>query len=215
MADGSSWGSIQRHGLLSTEALLDLFEVPAGSRVPILGAQRTQSVTIEHAVHGKAVIRDQKPLNRAKLEGCLKDCTFQQWLQMLNSRVFFWLCRERLQTLMCAREYCSQTHVVLVLNTLRLATDLQQRITLALMNTGNTRPFAHDRSLSTFSRMADYPFDERVRRGPYYRAVELAVEVGVPNVMDYVLEAAEMKCSTCDKEKDQSIQTLRKLYPLA
>jgi hypothetical protein len=90
---------------------------------------------------------------------------------------------------------------------------VQQRITLALMNTGNTRPFAHDRSLSTFSRMADYPFDERVRRGPYYRAVELAVEVGVPNVMDYVLEAAEMKCSTCDKEKDQSIQTLRKLYP--
>lgn len=213
MADGSSWEGIQRHGLLSTESLLDLFEVPAESRPSILDAQRTQSVTIKHPTHGQAIIRDQKPLNRAKLESCLKGCSFQQWLKMLNSRVFFWLCKERLQTLMCAREYCSQTHVVLILDTLRLATDFQQRITLAPMNTGNTRPFAHERSLSTFSRMPDYPFEERLRRGPYYRVVELAVEGGVPNIMDYIVEAAEMKCSTCDKTKLQSIRVVNALYP--
>jgi hypothetical protein len=213
MADENSWKGIQRHGLLSTEALLDLFEVPTPKRPPILEMQRTKSITIDHPVHGQAVIRDQKPLNRAKLEKCLKGCSFQQWLKMLNSRVFFWLCKERLQTLMCAREYSGQTHVVLVLDTLSLATDLEERITLAPMNTGNTRPFAHERSLLTFSRMADYPFEQRLGRGSYYRVVELAVEVGVHDIMPYVLQVSEMKCSTCDREEEQAILTVKALYP--
>ena len=213
MAEGSSWPSIQRHGLLSTEALLDLFKVPKEDRPAILAEQRTKSVPITHPDHGAAVIRDQKPLNRSKLETkALKGCSFQQWLGMLNSRVFFWLCKERLQTLMCAREYCSQPHVVLVLDTMKLASDLQKSITLAPMNTGNTRPFAHPRSLQTFSRMTDYPFEERLHRGLYYTVVELAVEVGVPNIMKYLIEAAEMKCSTCEKE-NQSVQIVKKLYP--
>jgi hypothetical protein len=213
MAELGSWESIQRHGLLGTEALLDLFEVATGKRDAILTQQRTESVVIEHPVHGRAVIRDQKPLNRSKLERCLDGCSFQQWLQMLNSRVFFWVSRERLQTLMCAREYCGRTHLVLASDTLRLATDLHPQITLAPMNTGNTRPYAHPRGLSTFSPMAEYPFQDRLRRGLYYTVVELAVEVGVRNIMDYVTEAAEMRCSTCHKSKVQTVETVRKLYP--
>lgn len=213
MAERGSWGGIQRHGLLSTESLLDLFDVPPVDRERILGRQRTASVMIEHPDLGKAIIRDQKPLNRRKLEGCLKDCSFQEWLRMLNSRVFFWLCEDRLQTLMCAREYCRATHVVLTLDTLRLATDLQESVTLAPMNTGNTRPFAHSRGLSTFSSMAEYPFRERLRRGRYYTVVELAVRDGVRNIMDYVTGAAEMRCSTCEKNGKTTIQAIRALYP--
>jgi hypothetical protein len=213
MAEGGSWASIRRHGLLSTDALLDLFEVTAETRSPILTQQRTRDVPITHSEHGRAVVRDQKPLNRAKLEGSLDGCTFDQWLQLLNSRVFFWLTTERLQTLMCAREYCAETHVVLILDTLRLATDFQKCITLAPMNTGNTRPFAHRRGLSTFSRMSEYPFEERLRRPLYYTVVELAVERGVRNIMDHVIEAAEMRCSTCDKSKLQTIQVVKHLHP--
>ncbi len=213
MAEGTSWSGIQRHGLLGTEALLGLFEVPRESRRAILNEQRMKSFVIEHPVHGRAVIRDQKPLNRSKLEKKgLKGCSFEQWLAMLNSRVFFWLCKERLQTLMCAREYCAQTHVVLVLDTLRLATDFHESITLAPMNTGNTRPFAHERSLATFSRMVDYPFEQRIRLKPYYTVVELAVERGVANIMDYVIQAEEMRCSTCEKAKKKGIETIKKLY---
>src|SRR5260370_23479191 len=80
MAEAGSWASIQRHGLLGTGALLDLFEVTAEKRRPILTQQRTQDVTITHPEHGRAVIRDQKPLNRAKLEGCLDRCSFDQCL---------------------------------------------------------------------------------------------------------------------------------------
>jgi hypothetical protein len=130
---------------------------------------------------------------------------------MLNSRVFFWLTTDRLRKLMCAREYCAHQHVVLVVDTLRLATDLQPSITLAPMNTGNTRPIAHPRGLATFSRMADYPFEHR-RRRHLELVVELAVEGGVRNIIDYVVEAAEMRCSNCDKD-GQTIQTIRKLYP--
>jgi hypothetical protein len=114
---------------------------------------------------------------------------------------------------MCAREYCARSHTVLILDTLRLATDLQANITLAPMNTGNTRPFAHPRSLSTFSRMKDYPFQERLRYGLYYTVVELAVEGGVKNIMDYIVEAAEMQCSNCDKEENQTLRAITKLYP--
>ena len=214
MAELGSWDSIRRHGLLGTEALLNLFEASDFKREGTLTRQRTESVVVEHRIHGNAVIRDQKPLNRSKLERCLNGCSFQQWLQMLNSRVFFWLTRERLQTLMCAREYCSRSHVVLVLDTLRLATELAQNITLAPMNTGNTQPFAHPRSLATFSPMASYPFEERKHRGLYYMVVELAVEGSVPNIMKYVIEAAEMQCSNCDKKKGvQRLRTARRLYP--
>src|SRR5436305_14042904 len=91
MADHGSWDGIQRHGLLSTEALVDLFEVAAENRDEILTRQRTSPAIIHHPKHGTAVVRDQKPLNRRKLEGCLNGCSFPQWLQMLNSRVFFWV----------------------------------------------------------------------------------------------------------------------------
>ena len=213
MAHRDSWANIQRHGLLDTKTLLDLFEANDKKRQEALGDQRREAVTIEHPVHGKAVIRDQKPLSRSKLESRLKDCSFQEWLEMLNSRVFFWLTQDRLKGLLCAREYCSNSHVVIVLDTLRLANDFAANITLAPMNTGTTQPFAHERGLSTFYRMAEYPFEERRSKGPNGTVVELAVEGGVRKIGKYTIEAFEMKCSTCSRKEESSIKTLRKLHP--
>lgn len=211
MADRRSWESIQRRGLLSTDALVALFDVPDENRPAILRQQRTESVVIEHPNYGQAVIRDQKPLIRSRLESCLEGCSFQEWLNMLNSRVFFWLSTARLQTLMCARTYCADEHVVLTLDTLRVATEFSQSITLAPMNTGNTRPIAHKRGLQTFSRLADYPFQSRLKRH-LEGVVELAVEGGIRNVMDLVIEAAIMRCSNCEKSEAQHIETIRHLY---
>jgi len=61
--------------------------------------------------------------------------------------------------------------------------------------------------------MNSYPFEDRLRRGPYYTVVELAVGRGVPNVIDYVIEASEMQCTTCDKHEPQAIRTMKTLYP--
>lgn len=211
MADGSSWEGLKRHGLLSTASLVELFQVPAERRAAILGQQRTRSQTIEHPIHGRAVIRDQKPLNRSKLESCLTDCTFDQWLELLNTRVFFWLTSARLQTLMCAKEYCACVHVVLALDTLKVANDFEKSIMLAPMNTGSTQPFAHGRGLSTFSRMNEYPYEERLHRGLDYTVVELTVERGIKNVLQYAIEICEMRCTSCNKD-GQGLVKLRTLF---
>ncbi len=80
------------------------------------------------------------------------------------------------------------------------------------MNTGNTRPFAHPRSLATFSHLSEYPFEDRLRLGSYYTIVELAVEGGVKNVEEYLIRASEMKCSACEKFGEHQITTTKLLY---
>ena len=48
MAECGSWPSIKRHGLLSTSALLDLFEVSDAERFSIESTWRSREVTVEH-----------------------------------------------------------------------------------------------------------------------------------------------------------------------
>src|SRR5215213_3975873 len=90
MAAAGSWPSIQRHGLLSTVALLDLFEIHSERREALIEQRRPNSETILHPVHGTAVIRDQRPLHDRKLAGCLRGIAVADWYRLLNGRVFFW-----------------------------------------------------------------------------------------------------------------------------
>jgi hypothetical protein len=46
--------------------------------------------------------------------------------------------------------------------------------------------------------MSEYPFLERLARGPYYTVVELAVETGVPDILDFVVSADYMTSSGRD-----------------
>src|SRR5580700_8058153 len=97
MAQVRSWPSIQKHGLLSTSSLLDLFEWPRKERIAIETQQRPKSIALTHPVYGTAVIRDQKPLSEKRLASCLRGgITVKQWLLLLNRRVFFWLEESRL-----------------------------------------------------------------------------------------------------------------------
>src|SRR5271156_1981230 len=105
MAEAGSWDSISRHGLLSTRSLIDLFDVNGHAREAILRARRGASVPLEHPVHGAAVVRDQIPLSESRLAACLVDMTLAEWLDALNSRVFFWLDEGHLETLLGARAY--------------------------------------------------------------------------------------------------------------
>jgi hypothetical protein len=43
--------------------------------------------------------------------------------------------------------------------------------------------------------MSEYPFLERLARGPYYTVVELAVETGVPDILDFVVSVDYMTSS--------------------
>jgi len=194
MADAQSWESIRKHGLLSTSSLLDLYELKDQKRADIETSRRPESVPILHDKHGRAVVRDQKPLIESKLRKALTDCTLEQWYRLLNKYVFFWLTQERLQTLLCARAYRGQPHAVLTLDTLPFVRRYQNRIVLSPMNSGNTQPIAHPRGTATFQRMGVYPFKERAKYGDYYQVVELAVEGGA-DVVESVLSVDLMQCT--------------------
>jgi hypothetical protein len=198
MAADGSWPSIARHGLLSTTALLDLFDVVDPLREAVEARRRFESVPLTHLVHGQAVVRDQKPMTDASVEAALRGTglTPRDWYLFLNHRVFFWLTEERLLTMLTARPYRDKIHIVLLVNARGLVTDHLDEITLSPMNSGATRPFPHPRSLDTFKSLSEYPFaDLRRRRSARNVIVELAVEYSVPNISDYVVEVRRMRGS--------------------
>jgi hypothetical protein len=190
MAEGGSWPSIARHGLLSTSALLDKFEVVDG-RVAIESARRGSMITISHPVHGEAVIRDQKPMIESRLERCLTGgMTPREWYELLNGFVFFWLTEERLFKLLSARPYRNLEHDVLILDTARVIEDYADQIRLAPYNTGTTAYEPPPRGSETFRPIEDYPFEEwRANgRGRREAVVELVVSGRLTNIRDYLIQ---------------------------
>jgi hypothetical protein len=192
MADHNAWPSVQKHGLLSTSALLDLFEISGAARERLEAAHRPDSVTIEHPVHGRAVIRDQKPMSDKGLMRCLTGATPREWYVILNAKVFFWPHEERLQTLLEAQAYREHRQCVITVDTRKLVESRSERILLSPMNSGATKPMAHPRSPKTFLPIPDYPFEQwRRKRGRALNAIaEVAVTHSVPNVSQMVLEVA-------------------------
>jgi hypothetical protein len=188
MAEAGSWPSIERNGLLSTSALLDLFGVNGPERNRLESRKRPESVTIEHSEYGVAVIRDQKPLREGPLEKCLTGMTLEEWYRTLNTRVFFWLREERLVGLLSARPYRNRAHDVVTVDTRMLIERCGSRITLSPINSGSTIYNPRPRGTGTFVAIADYPFD-RMRRSRRIAdaVVELAVERGVENVEQVAL----------------------------
>ena len=117
MAEAGSWECVKRHGLLSTTALLDLFEVSGDERDAIEAARRPESVPIHHPDHGTAWIRDNKPINETVLERTLTGMSEPDWYRTLNGRVFFWLSQRRLKKLRNAGAYAEREHDILTIDT--------------------------------------------------------------------------------------------------
>jgi len=195
LAHQDAWEPIRRHGLLSTSSLLDLWEVKGKERNTIEGEIRREEVELRHPQRGRIFIRDQKPLYGRKLREALIDCTVEEWCRLLNSRVFFWPTVERLITHISARHNRGKKHLVLTVDSYRLAAAYEKAVTLCPMNSGNTIPFAQRRGTESLMHMSEYPFAERLTRGAYYTVVELAVETGVPDILDFVVSADYMTSS--------------------
>ena len=187
MAELGSWESVKRHGLLSTRALIDLFEVDEPLRSEILRRRRPESIRLHHPDHGVAVVRDQIPLREAPLRGCLTDMTLEEWLDALNSRVFFWLDEPHLETLLGAGAYRDRAHDVLHIDTAALLDRHAARITLSSINSGSTIYNPRPRGSTTFLPIGDYPFEERRRARGKDAIVELAVDHSVPDIADVLV----------------------------
>lgn len=194
MAEEGTWPSIRRVGLLSTSALLDRFEINGKQRNAIERTRRPESVRLTHAKHGTAVIRDQKPMSESALQKCLQGLSAPEWYEVLNSRVFFWLSRDRLVTLLKARAYRGKTHCVLTVDTRALLDVHWAKVTLSPINSGSTVYNPQPRGTSTFTAIEDYPFDHwRKKRGRKKAVVELAVDYSVPEIREFTVHVAHMR----------------------
>lgn len=190
MAELGSWPSIRERGLLSTSGLLDLFGVKGDERYRLESCHRPESVPIFHELYDRAVIRDQKPMSDASLTKALAGrMEPEQWYRTLNSRVFFWLREQRLNGLLSARAYRDKLHDVLIVDTKELVKRHEPRIMLSPLNSGCTIPFPHKRGPETFQRLPDYPYASRKHLAD--PIVELAVDHGVRDIRDFVMEVWE------------------------
>jgi hypothetical protein len=187
MAEAGSWQSISTHGLLSTTALLDLFGVDGVRRRAIESHHRPASVVIAHPEYGSAVIRDQIPMREAALKKCLRGCTPRQWYEFLNSRVFFWVAEQRVQTLLNARAYRARDHLVITVNTSNLLERHKLRVLLSPINSGSTIYKPVQRGRDTFMTWDAYPYQERRKlRGSANAVAELAVDYSVGDITNFI-----------------------------
>jgi hypothetical protein len=189
MAHDGAWPAIRDHGLMSSVALLDAYGVEGNDRTSLNSERRRESVLLVRPGLPGAMLRDQKPLRDSALEHSLKDgLKPADWYELLNSRSFFWLSRNRVWSLLGARAYRRKPHTVLTLDTKGIVSAHRARIWLSPMNSGSTLFAARPRGRDTFARISDFPFEARAAtRRPAENVVELLVEHSVPDVRDHVL----------------------------
>lgn len=187
-----NWDLIQRIGLLSTSALLDLFGVEENVRAPIERQNRRDLVPIRSDAFGLAILRDQKPMDDRGLRRALKDgLQPNDWYQRVNQYAFLWVNRRRVDTLLGARAYRASRHLLLVVRTADLLNRHAANIVLSPLNTGATKPMPHPRGNDCFVPMATYPFASwRQKRGRREAVVELAVRGAVPDLLETLEQVA-------------------------
>ncbi len=175
MAEIDSWPSIQKHGLLSTSALLDLFEKRGTERFRLESQWRPESVTIAHPVHGTAVIRDQWPLPENKLKELLRGMEPKEWYELINGMTFFWGDWQPLAWMLSAIKYRNGPHCVLTVETGTLLDRHIEKVWLTDQNSGSVYS-KKLRGPGTFSRVSEFAS---------YWVRELAVDHSVPDVTDF------------------------------
>ncbi|GAA3061405.1 hypothetical protein GCM10010464_27190 [Pseudonocardia yunnanensis] len=188
MTEAGSWSSVKRHGLLSTTALLDLFEVSGPDRDRIEASRRGHPVVIEHPEHGRAVIHDNRPINVNVLRRALVGMSEPEWYRTLNRRVFFWLTEKRLDTLCAAPSNRGRLHDILIFDTSAVLEAYASDVELTHLNAGAVRTTLHPRGAETFRSIADYPWSQRSRIARSEPIVELTLPRSLPDPADFVVE---------------------------
>ena len=191
MAELSCWPNIQRYGLRSTTALLDLFEITGPSRVQIESEWRRSSVSLTHPIHGAAVVRDQLPMPEDELSHHLVDMTPRQWYELINGKTFFWPEEKPLGWMLGARPYRNREHAVIVVPTQALLSHHAENATLSAINSGSLRRSTTTRSVQPRGRDTFKPILDFSARW----VSELAVEYSVPNLAELAVRVEARQAS--------------------
>ncbi|MGH6961120.1 MAG: DUF7002 family protein [Dongiaceae bacterium] len=198
LAEAVNWPSIERHGLLSARALLDLVGTRGSERARIERRHRPASVTLADGI----VLRDQRPMPPAALERCLTSMTPAQWYALLNAKVFFWLDPGRLNRQRWAGVASPQ--VVIVIDAARLLAGYAKLAAVTPIDTANARRRPARRGRHSFVPYETWPKSGWASeaaalgtrpRSRSHRPVELTVAGSVPDVMEFALDMRHLQCN--------------------
>ena len=194
MASAAAWRSIQTHGLLTTEQLVDMYQVSEAIRASILNRKRETVVIIERQGMPDVVIRDQKPMKfiEDKID---PGSSLRLYLNAINARVFFWPTRDRLTRLLGAREYRGKPQVILHVDTAKLVERHTARVELCRFNSGAVTQKNHPpRGHLSWIPVSEYPYDDfRRRYGRAQALAEVTVRDGVPDVLELVSDVERVE----------------------
>jgi len=109
----SNLEGIRKHGLLSANALADLHAFSPEEREATLLTRRR----CNQDLHG-VTLRDQQAAPEAKMKSCLVKITIPEWLSLLNSKIFFFLSKEK--ALRFAETYAGYDNILLEVDTAAL-----------------------------------------------------------------------------------------------
>jgi hypothetical protein len=184
MATADALPQIEKYGLLSTQATLELLSIEGEEREKLVSHRRPKSVILVSPQHGRFVLRDQIPMRDAALAQCLTGMSIPDWYRMLNERVFMWATRERVETLLGARAYRGKDHLVLTIDTESLVMDHGLDLRLSSINSGATLYTPPTRGVNTFSPVKDYETFNGTKP-----VVEVTVVGSIPAMREYILSA--------------------------
>ena len=177
MADARNFESIERRGLLSTSALFDELGVSGDARVELEAAHRPNTVALT-GTGGTVYVRDQHPLEPAALAACLDGVSPEEWYRTLNSRVFLWPTRERLERMLKA--YGRSEQAIFEIDTAGLLARYADKLELSHINSGyaGSRYPAAKRGRYTFVPLSDYAYSAK------NKIAEVTVLGAVPDVLE-------------------------------
>jgi hypothetical protein len=134
LAEASNLQSILKHGLLSTECLLELTGMPADGHAAFLRRHRRTGLRLADGV----TIRDQAPMPPTALAPALNDgLTPEDWYALLNGFVFLWPDRKRMER---QRRACGdRPQVVMTFDAGALLADFGGSAFMSPFNVGNAR----------------------------------------------------------------------------
>jgi len=170
-----AWPSIAELGLRTPAQLL------AGAADGRLNTVRSRNIEFVHDSGRQVIIRDQRPMARAGIEAHLDGISLDDWLAVLNERVFFFARQKALSNLL-ARYQESEGQDVLVFNTAKLLRTAVGRVEVTPVNPSEPVSWTRCpcRSRATFVPIDDY-------RAAIDDIEEVTVIGGVDNVADLVV----------------------------
>jgi hypothetical protein len=191
VVEKANWPSVQRDGLLSASHLLQRAGEPPS-------AQRRHR-QVDLTLPSGTIIRDQKPMPPHRLQvGLCEGLKPDDWFEILNSKVFFWLDPKRVDRHRGA--YSSRPQLILIFDAAAMLERYAGTAFVSPINSGNARRMPTLRNRTTFVPYARWISDawahevipSRVTRPDGHTPVELAIEDAIPDALDYIREVIEL-----------------------